>query len=189
MGERVGVRGALPARGASAPATGLSTPSPLPSPPRAGERGCKARARGFSLLEMLLVMAIIAFAGLLAASAMTGGFDGIRLRSATSELAAQLRFTRAQAMTTGKRQDFAIDPHAHQWRAPKDRHGTLAKQLGIEFYGAREVQPSASEGGIAFFPDGASTGGRIRLRTKHAVRDIDVAWLTGEVKVTRGEAR
>lgn len=147
------------------------------------------RARGFSLLEMLLVMAIIAFAGLLAASAMTGGFDGIRLRSASSEVAAQLRFTRAQALATGKRQDFSIDPRAHTWRAPKDRHGSLPKQLGIEFYGAREVQPSANEGGIAFFPDGASTGGRVRLSTKKAARDIDVAWLTGEVKVKRGEKR
>ncbi len=147
------------------------------------------RARGFSLLEMLLVLAIIAFAGLLAASAMTGGLDGIRLRSATSDIAAQLRFTRAQALATGKRQDFSIDPRAHAWEAPKQRHGTLPKQLGIEFYGAREVQPSASEGGIAFFPDGASTGGRIRLSAKKAVRDIDVAWLTGEVTVQRGEAR
>lgn len=147
------------------------------------------RTRGFSLLEMLLVMAIIAFAGLLAASAMTGGFDGIRLRAATSEVAAQLRFTRAQALATGKRQDFAIDPRAHAWKAPKNRHGSLPKQLEIAFYGAREVQPSASEGGIAFFPDGASTGGRIRLVTKRASRDIDVAWLTGEVTVKRGDAQ
>ena len=147
------------------------------------------RARGFSLLEMLLVLAIIAFAGLLAASAMTGGFDGIRLRSASSEIAAQLRFTRAQALATGKRQDFSIDPRAHAWAAPKQRHGKLPKQLGIEFYGAREVQPAPGVGGIAFFPDGASTGGRIRLRAKGAVRDIDVAWLTGEVKVKRGEGR
>ena len=86
-------------------------------------------------------------------------------------------------MATGKRQDFSIDPHAHTWRAPKERHGTLPKQLGIAFYGAREVQPSANEGGIAFFPDGASTGGRIRLTAKNAARDIDVAWLTGEVRV------
>ena len=89
------------------------------------------RARGFSLLEMLLVMAIIAFAGLLAASAMTGGFDGIRLRSASSEVAAQLRFTRAQAMATGRRQDFGIDPREHTWTAPKHRHGTLPNALTI----------------------------------------------------------
>ena len=61
-------------------------------------------ARGFSLLEMLLVLAIIAFAGLLAAAAMTGGLDGMRLRSASGEIAAQLRFTRAQAIATGQRQ-------------------------------------------------------------------------------------
>lgn len=147
------------------------------------------RARGFSLLEMLLVLAIIAFAGLLAATAMTGGLDGVRLRSASGEVAAQLRYTRAQAIATGKRQDFTIDPHAHTWAAPKDRHGKLPKQLGIEFYGAREVQPKPGQGGIAFFPDGASTGGRIRLRAKNALRDIDVAWLTGEVRVKRGDAR
>ena len=40
---------------------------------------------------------------------------------------------------------------------------------------------------LAFFPDGASTGGRIRLTAKNAARDIDVAWLTGEVRVKRGE--
>jgi general secretion pathway protein H len=147
------------------------------------------RAAGFTLIELVAVILIIAIATGLASVAMTGGFDGIRLRSASSEVAAQLRFTRAQALATGKRQDFSIDPHAHTWKAPKDRHGSLPKQLGIAFYGAREVQPSASEGGIAFFPDGASTGGRIRLSAKKAVRDIDVAWLTGEVRVKRGEAR
>ena len=147
------------------------------------------RARGFSLLEMLLVLAIIAFAGLLAAAAMTGGLDGMRLRSASGEIAAQLRFTRAQAIATGQRQDFIIDPRAHTWEAPRDRRGKLPRQLGIEFYGAREVQPSPGQGGIAFFRDGASTGGRIRLSVKNAQRDIDVAWLTGEVRVKRGDAR
>jgi general secretion pathway protein H len=155
---------------------------------RAARAGA-TRAAGFTLIELVAVIMIIAIATGLASVAMTGGFDGIRLRSASSEVAAQLRFTRAQALATGKRQDFSIDPHAHTWKAPKDRHGSLPKQLGIAFYGAREVQPSASEGGIAFFPDGASTGGRIRLSAKKAVRDIDVAWLTGEVRVKRGEAR
>jgi general secretion pathway protein H len=150
---------------------------------RAGAPG----AAGFTLIELVAVILIIAIATGLASVAMTGGFDGIRLRSASSDIAAQLRFTRAQAIATGRRQDFSIDPHAHTWKAPKQRHGSLPGQLGIDFYGAREVQPSPGEGGIAFFPDGASTGGRIRLSAKKAVRDVDVAWLTGEVRVKRGE--
>jgi general secretion pathway protein H len=154
---------------------------------RAAHAGAQ-RAAGFTLIELIAVVLIIAIATGLAAVAMTGGLDGMRLRSASGDIAAQLRFTRVQAIATGERKDFVIDPRAHAWQAPKKHHGTLPKQLGIEFYGAREVQPSPGQGAIAFFPDGASTGGRIRLRAKKAVRDIDVAWLTGEVRVKRGDA-
>jgi general secretion pathway protein H len=144
--------------------------------------------RGFSLLEVVLVIAIIALASLLAAAALTGGIDGLRLRSAAKEVAAQLRYTRAQALATGEPQRFTIDPHGHTWTAPKDRHGKLPKQLGIVFTGAREVQPSRGEGAIVFFPDGASTGGRVQLQAKDAAWKVDVAWLSGQVRVARVEA-
>ena len=148
----------------------------------------KRQATGFSLLEMMLVIGIIALASLLAASAMTGGLDGQRLRSASKQIAAQLRYTRAQAIATGEPQRFTIDPHAHTWQAPKDRHGEIPKQLGIVFIGAREVQPTRGEGAVMFFPDGASTGGRVQLQAKRVAWNIDVAWLTGQVKLTRTEA-
>lgn len=144
--------------------------------------------RGFSLLEIVLVIAIIALASLLAAAALTGGIDGLRLRSAAKEVAAQLRYTRAQALATGEPQRFTIDPHAHAWTAPKQRHGKLPKQLGIAFIGAREVQPSRGEGAIVFFADGASTGGRVQLQAGDAAWKVDVAWLTGQVRLARVEA-
>ena len=144
--------------------------------------------RGFSLLEIVLVIAIIALASLLAAAALGGGIDGLRLRSAAKEVAAQLRYTRAQALATGEPQRFTIDPHAHTWSAPKQRHGTLPGQLGIVFTGAREVQPSRGEGAIVFFADGASTGGRVQLQVEGAAWKVDVAWLTGQVKLARAEA-
>jgi general secretion pathway protein H len=145
-------------------------------------------ARGVSLLELLLVVAILATAGVLAATAMGGGFDGIRLRSNAKEIAAQLRFTRAQAIATGQPQRFTIDPRAHTWTAPDGRDGEIPQQLAIAFTGAREVQPSQGVGAILFFPDGASTGGRVQLAIDRAAWNIDVAWLTGEVKLARGEA-
>jgi general secretion pathway protein H len=125
----------------------------------------------------------------LAAAAMGGGFRGMQLKASARQIGSNLRYARAQALATGKRQDFSIDPHAHTWKAPKDRHGSVPKQLGIAFYGAREVQPSASEGGIAFFPDGASTGGRIRLSAGKAAWDVDVGWLTGQVEVRAVDLR
>ena len=153
-------------------------------------RGAARRARGFSLLEMILVLALVALASLLAAAAMTGGYDGMRLRSAAREVAAQLRFTRAQAIATGEPQRFTLDPSAHRWTAPKARSGELPRQLDLAFVGAREVQPSAGEGAIVFFADGASTGGRVRLALDDAAWDVEVAWLTGEVRAAPvGERR
>lgn len=147
-------------------------------------QGAASGARGFSLLEMILVLALVALASMLAAAAIGGGFDGMRLRSAAKEVAAQLRFTRAQAIATGEPQRFTFDPAAHRWDAPKGRSGELPRQLALTFVGAREVQPSAGEGAIVFFADGASTGGRVRLALDDAAWDVEVAWLTGQVRAT-----
>lgn len=147
--------------------------------------GSLRRTRGVSLLEMLLVVALIAVAGMLAAMVLTGGLDGMRLRSSSKEIAAQLRYARAQAIATGQPQLFVIDPARRHWQGPNQRQGDIPRSLGVEFTGAREAQARAGEGGILFFPDGASTGGRVQLSAKRAAWRIDVAWLTGEVRLVR----
>src|SRR3546814_11558417 len=98
-------------------------------------QGAAIGARGFSLLEMILVLALVALASMLAAAAIGGGFDGLRLRSAAKEVAAQLRFTRAQAIATGEPQRFTFAPAAHPWCPPKGRSGQLrsdARRVGNE---------------------------------------------------------
>ncbi|MBF6025932.1 GspH/FimT family pseudopilin [Lysobacter niastensis] len=137
---------------------------------------------------MLLVIALIAALGVLAAAAMSGGFAGMQLRSNAKEIAAQLRYTRTQAIATGQPQKFTIDPQAHAWTAPNNRSGEIPPSMGVRFIGAREVQPRAGEGAIMFFADGASTGGRVQLQMRSTAWNIDVAWLTGEVKMRRVEA-
>jgi general secretion pathway protein H len=143
------------------------------------------RVRGFTLLELVLVLAIIALATLLGAGAIGRGMEGLRLRSAANGVAAQLRFTRAQALATGEPQRFTVDPAAHAWTAPKGRHGELPATASVAFIGAREAQPSEGEGAVVFFPDGAATGGRVRLQQGGAAWQVDVAWLTGQVAVSR----
>lgn len=143
------------------------------------------RARGFTLLELVLVLAIVALATLLGAGAIGRGMEGLRLRSAANGIAAQLRFTRAQALATGEPQRFTIDPAAHAWQAPKGRHGELPPRAGVAFIGAREAQPAEGVGAVVFFPDGAATGGRVRLQQGGAAWQVDVAWLTGQVAVSR----
>lgn len=162
----------------------VECPAALPFDAAGASRGM----RGVSLLEMLLVIAIIAIASLLATAALTGGFAGIALRSNAKDIAANLRYTRAQAIATGRPQKFVIDPRAHTWRAPGDRHhGDIPRNLGVVFTGTRGLQVRGGEGAIVFFADGASTGGRVQLNAKKAAWNVDVAWLTGEVTLKRAE--
>jgi general secretion pathway protein H len=139
-------------------------------------------ARGLSLLEMLLVIALIAVAGVLAAAVMTGGIDGMRLRTSGKQIAAQLRNARTQAITSGTTQRFTIDPVGHRWQGAGTQHGEIPAKLAVRFTGARQLQTSQGEGVIQFFEDGASTGGRIELQAGTATWRIDVAWITGQVR-------
>ena len=145
----------------------------------------RPRQAGVSLLEMLLVVALIAAASLLAMAAFSGGMKGAQLRSAAKQVAAELRYTRSRAIVTGQPQRFVIDPQARTWQGPGDHHGEIPAALQISFIGAREVQPSEREGAVLFFPDGAATGGRVQLARDGAKWNIDVAWLTGQVTVER----
>nr|WP_277928907.1 GspH/FimT family pseudopilin [Luteimonas aquatica] len=147
----------------------------------------RAPAPGFTLIEIIVVMAIIAAAALLGATALTGGFERMQLHSAMQDVASNLRYARAQAIATGVPQRFVISPQEHTWEGAGGRQGRISDKVSIRFFGAREVQPRRDQGAIVFFADGASTGGRVQLAAKRAAWNIDVGWLTGEVKSRRAE--
>src|SRR5690606_15863789 len=82
--NEAGMRRPSPGGGADAAVARTPVPASALRPPRRVQRG-------MSLLEILLVMALIAATGLLAAGILTGGFDRMELRTSARELAAQLR--------------------------------------------------------------------------------------------------
>lgn len=143
------------------------------------------RSGGFSLLEMLLVVLLIASVSALAVASLGGGMDGWRLRAAVRDVGSELRHARARALASGQQQRFTITPAARAWHGINGRKGTVHERIGVTFTGARALQPDEGEGAIVFFADGASSGGRIDLAIRDSVWRIDVAWLTGEVRSFR----
>lgn len=156
----------------------------------------RRRSSGFTLLELIVVMVVIAAASLLAISAFGSGMQGMKLRNGAEQVAAQMRFARAVAISSGQPQDVIIDPASRQWQGAKDRSGDLPDVGEVVFTGARATQfesvgqdaQTANKGMVRFFPDGAATGGRVRMLANGGGWDVDVAWLTGEVKLKRVQA-
>lgn len=153
----------------------------------------RGHSAGFTLLEMLVVLVIIAAASLLATAAFGGGLRGIQLHASARQIAAQLRFARAVAISSGEPQDVVIDPRARSWRGAKGRSGNLPGEGEVVFTGAGAAQfadaaDGEGKGVVRFFADGAATGGRLRLLANGAGWDVEVRWLTGEVAVRRVQA-
>jgi general secretion pathway protein H len=141
--------------------------------------------RGFTLLELLMVIVLIAAITGMTIGLLGVGRSGRQLRDAVQSLASELRYTRTQALTTGVPQRFEMDLDKRTWTAAGAHHGTLPKTLQVTFNSVREEQTDPRSAAIRFFPDGSATGGRINLRTQGAGWRVDVRWLTGEVSQTR----
>ncbi len=145
--------------------------------------------RGFSLVELIVVMVLIAVLAGVGAAAIGSGLPGQQLRGAAREMAVELRFARAQAIATGREQTFEINVADKRWTSAGKRAGTLPDELEIIATTARQEQPELETAVIRFFPEGASTGGRVVIKRGDAAWRIDVGWLTGEVILSRGEGR
>ena len=94
-----------------------------------------------------------------------------------------LRMAQALAVATGQPQEVRVEPAAQAWSGPRGRGRTLPAGMQLAFVGVRQVQPADGVGAIRFFPEGGSTGGRVRVQHGSAAWDVDVAWLTGEVRM------
>ena len=144
--------------------------------------------RGFSLIELIVVIVLIAAATGLTALVINAGLPGQQLRGATREIAAQMRYTRAQAIVTGKPQLFFVNADSREWTGPNHRHGKVPSGIVIIATSARIEQPAPGIAGFRFFPDGSATGGRVVLKRDTAAWQLDIDGLTGQVTTTRAEA-
>lgn len=146
------------------------------------------RQLGFTLLEILAVVALVATIMGLAVYTLNAGLPGAQLRGAARELAAELRFARAVAIASGQSQVFTLDARTREWRGPQRHAGTLPRSIEVVATGARIEQAEPDEVSVRFFPEGAATGGRFVLHHDGAAWRVDVEWLTGQVTLQRADA-
>ena len=150
-----------------------------------GNRHARGAAQGFTLIEMLAVIVLIAIAAAVTAVSLHGRSRG-DLQAAAQRVAAGLRDTRTRAMATGKPQWFSVDLRAHAYSIPGREPRALPAAVTVHVESAAEVAAQPGVARIGYFPDGSSSGGNITLTEARRDARVDVDWLTGAVTVSTG---
>ena len=141
--------------------------------------------RGFTLVEIMVVLVIVALMMALVGSSISRNISGAQMRTAAGKVAASMRYTRTQAILTKTEQVFLVDTEKLTYQAAEREAEELPEGMTVELNTARSELTSETAGGIRFYPDGGSTGGNVRLEANGRIYRVNVAWLTGEASVER----
>lgn len=142
--------------------------------------GQDERAAGFTLIEMLIVLAILAVLVAVFAPALSGSRAKTRLAASAQELAIALRATRDAALAESRPETFTLDASSRVYRAGGGAVHGLAPEVDARLVAA---DANAAGGAIRFFADGGSSGGTVRLSLGKRRLDVSVDWLTGRVSI------
>ncbi len=141
-----------------------------------------AASRGFTLLEMLLVLVLAAALVTLVVPNFGPLLARAQLYTAARDVASALRYARGQALVRGRGAQFELAVDEHWYRiSGRNKTYPLPASIGLGLYTADTETVAEGIGRIRFFPDGSSSGGRVSLSGSGARREVTVNWLTGEV--------
>jgi general secretion pathway protein H len=142
------------------------------------------RERGFTLLEMLVVLVIAAAAYAVLLAAPLGKASAADLKAAARTLASGLRQAQTTAMATRKDAVLTIDVESREFvTTVSTTPQKLPDNLELKLFAAQSEVSSERRGSIRFYPDGSSTGGRITVASGERKYLVDVDWLTGRVSI------
>lgn len=145
-------------------------------------------SRGYSLMELVATLAVLAVAAALVAPAVGRAAHDVRARAEAGAVAAFLRSAREQAVTRQQALDVTLDRDAHALLLqPAGREGRPAAPTRRAFSARLRVEGSPTATGVTFLPHGMSTGARFTVETPGArPYVIAVDPLTGRVTTQRG---
>lgn len=152
-----------------------------------------SRQRGYTLLEMLIVMGIFSLMLGFAVPSLRSSSSAGAVKHAEAVLVSAFREARARAVATNRQTGVRLDLTANRLSQGPDFSAADAEILGdqslqIQLTTARALVAGEGDGAIVFFPDGTSSGGRVILQSGSAVSVVEVDWMTGQTRISTGDA-
>lgn len=154
--------------------------------PTGSEPPADALTAGFTLLELLVVLTLMALLTVAVPIAASHFANSVRLRASAQELAADLRALHGLALTSGQETQLDFDlPHNRYSMTSAPQFKQIPRDVKLvvttTVNSGAQISPEAAV--LRLFPDGTSNGARIELseRSRHYV--IELNWLTSRVRI------
>jgi general secretion pathway protein H len=141
------------------------------------------RQTGFTLLEMLVVVAVLGLVFALVAMRGPMRSQTLEARAAASQIAQELRLARSKAIATNGPARFVLDFTSHSFRIDSGPPTALPRSMVLAMTAVADETRADRMAAIRFNPDGSSSGGRIELTDGRQRVRIGVDWLTGHITV------
>ncbi|TGE01038.1 GspH/FimT family pseudopilin [Methylobacterium nonmethylotrophicum] len=156
--------------------------------PRLPHRGTRRTSAGFTLIEMLVVLAVLAVSAALVPLAVGPVRERNLLARSSASLADLIARARATAIRDGRTTRLVFDlEHRTVLLAGTSRRVRLDPSLDLILTTAQEAERDGRRA-LLFLPDGTATGGRLRVTIaggRAPGRSLSVSWLTGAVSRER----
>jgi general secretion pathway protein H len=144
--------------------------------------------RGFTLLELIVVLFIVVLAFSVVGINLSSGNEATELKVAARDIVSALRFARGQALISHQETTVTLDLAENTYTVSgRDKIYAIPKDIDITVVTAQS-EVTEGQGSIRFFADGSSTGGRITLELAKAAWQIDINWLTGQIELESTDA-
>jgi general secretion pathway protein H len=141
---------------------------------------------GFTLLEMLLVLGVMAVAAVFAMPLATRPAGDATLNATARKLANDMRIARASAIRDNRERTLTIDLAGRRfWVDGVTGASPIASGIAVDFVTVRAEQLNERQGRLRFFVDGSATGGNVILKGGGRVVTVKLDWMTGHASVAR----
>jgi len=115
---------------------------------------------------------------------ISSGNDATAHQTAARDLVSALRFAKGQALISHEETTISIDLNENTYTvSDRDKVFTIPDTIALTVVTAQDEMEGAGLAKIRFFPDGSSSGGRIKLEKNSVNWQIDINWLTGQIEL------
>ncbi len=146
------------------------------------------RSRGFTLIELVVSLVIMAIASGVVMPYFAKSMDTIRQKNCARDIATMLRKSAANALSDHQKVVVSFENDGHTVKV-NEKKAKIAwpSTSDIREQGVRRTG-DANAIQFTFYPDGTSSGGAIDIVSEKRGFRIEINWITSHVAISRIQA-